>query len=245
MVTLVDDPPVRLWRQRGAGRTLVNVLAADPDLLGGLEPRVAEHLGRIAVAPRTTVEPGVWEPPRDLHGGLGILVLDGLLVQSLTLDDRCCPHLLGAGDLLRPADHQDPGAVVDLQPRWKALTLTRVVLLDARFAAVVGAHPAVVSALVGRSVQTARHLASQLAIAHIPRAEQRMHLLLWHFADRWGRVRGDGVHVPFPLPHRLLADLACMQRPTATNALAALCAAGRASRCSDGSWLLHGDPPRC
>lgn len=245
MPTLVTDPPARLWRQRGAARPLVSVFEEDPDLLAGVEPGVAEGLRRAAVATRTTIERGPWEPPEDLRGGLGVLVLDGLLVQTLTLDGRPCPHLLGAGDLVRPADQRDPGAVVDLRPGWQAVVPTRLAVLDARFAHLVGPHPAVVSALLGRTAQTARHLAFHLAIAHIPRAEHRMHVLLWHLADRWGRVRADGVHVPFPLTHRLLGALACVQRPTASNALAALCASGQVSRCPDGSWLLLGEPPAC
>jgi CRP/FNR family transcriptional regulator, cyclic AMP receptor protein len=172
-------------------------------------------------------------------------VLSGHLTLQLTVDGRCCPQLLGPGDLLRPEDQRDPGAVLPCEPAWRVVEQADVAVLDGRFTKLLGGHPSAVSALLGRAMRRSRHLAFHLAIAHVPRAEHRMHLLLWHLADRWGHVRTNGVHVPICLTHRLLADLACMQRPTATNALNGLIAAGHASRCRDGSWLLHGEPPAC
>ena len=240
---LLEDLAADLWRERASSGPAVHVFAEDPDLVATADPRVADHLRSIAVARRLTLQRGAWDAPAELDGGLGVLVLDGLLMQTFTLDDRCSPHLLGPGDLLRPGDQHDPGALFALESCWEALSVTEVAVLDARFAQVVGGHPPVLSALVGRSVRTSRHLALQLAIVHIPRAEHRMLLLLWHLADRFGRMRGDGVHLPFALTHRLLAELACVQRPTATNALAALVHSRQISRCSDGTWLLHGDPP--
>ena len=32
-----------------------------------------------------------------------------------------------------------------------------------------------------------------LAVAHLRRVETRVLVVLWHFADRWGSVRSDGV----------------------------------------------------
>jgi CRP/FNR family cyclic AMP-dependent transcriptional regulator len=72
--------------------------------------------------------------------------------------------------------------------------------------------------------------------------DDRLHLLFWHFAGRWGRVRGDGVLLPFRLTHTVLADLVAARRPTVTSALSDLSRRGLVRAMDDG-WLLVGDPP--
>jgi CRP-like cAMP-binding protein len=89
-----------------------------------------------------------------------------------------------------------------------------------------------------------RTLAFHLAIVHVRHAETRLHLLLWHLADRWGRVTPQGVHLPLALTHERLAHLVCMRRPTASTALQRLSKAGELRRMRDGTWLLTGTPPQ-
>jgi len=96
--------------------------------------------------------------------------------------------------------------------------------------------------LVARCLRRSRSLAVNMAIVHHPRVETRVHMLLWHFADRWGTVRKDGVLLPVPLTHSLLADLVAAQRPTVSAAIGALQRDGSVERV-DGGWLLHGSPP--
>ena len=67
--------------------------------------------------------------------------------------------------------------------------------------------------------------------------------MLWYLADRWGKVRPDGVNVPLELTHQTLGRLVGAQRPSVTTALKQLGEEGRVTRCDDGTWLLHGDPP--
>lgn len=70
----------------------------------------------------------------------------------------------------------------------------------------------------------------------------QLHMLFWELADRWGTVRGDGVHVPLRLTHAVLADLVAARRPTVTKALGEL--AGRSAVAWTGAdWLLTGAPP--
>jgi CRP/FNR family cyclic AMP-dependent transcriptional regulator len=67
-------------------------------------------------------------------------------------------------------------------------------------------------------------------------------LLLWHLADRWGRVTPDGVRVALGVTHQTLADLVAARRPSVTTALQQLARQGLLGRDGD-AWLLLGDPP--
>jgi CRP-like cAMP-binding protein len=243
--------PDHLSAPSGAGtlwpRTdLVRVFDEDPDLLAGLDPQATDLLRRRAVVPKLWIEPGPWEPPGagdDLCGCFGLLVLEGLMIRSLHLDGRECPELVGAGDLLRPWTGDEVYGSIESHVTWTAIERTTVAVLDDRFAAAVSRWPTIVCELLARAVQRSRTLAFHLAIVHVRHAETRLHMLLWHLADRWGRVTPDGVHVPLALTHERLAHLVCMRRPTASTALQRLVRAGELQRRPDGSWLLTGSPP--
>lgn len=95
---------------------------------------------------------------------------------------------------------------------------------------------------MARALRRSRALAVNMAIVHQPKVETRIHMLLWHLADRWGTVGPGGVHVPVRLTHAMLADLVAAQRPTVTAALGALEEAGLIGR-GRGGWLLLGSQP--
>lgn len=223
----------------------VRVFDADPDLLAGLDPAASDLLRRRVTVGKMWVEPGPWSPPMDgerCERWFGLLVLDGLVLRSLHVEGRDCPELVGAGDVLRPWDHDD-AASVPADVSWTALERTTLAVLDQRFAAAVARWPSIMSELLSRSVQRSRTLSFHLAIAHVRHAETRLRMLLWHLADRWGRVTPAGVHVPLALTHETLAHLVCMRRPTASTALQALSRSGEVERRRDGTWLLTGEPP--
>jgi CRP/FNR family cyclic AMP-dependent transcriptional regulator len=81
-----------------------------------------------------------------------------------------------------------------------------------------------------------------MAIVHQARVDVRLHMLLWHLAGRWGRVRSDGIVVPLRLTHSVLSDLVAARRPTVTSALSQLARQGVVSAIREG-WLLSGNPP--
>jgi DNA-binding GntR family transcriptional regulator len=54
----------------------------------------------------------------------------------------------------------------------------------------------------------------------------------------------DGVILPLPLTHKLLASMIGAHRPSVTTALGTLRTRGVLERRSDGAWLLRGSPPR-
>jgi CRP-like cAMP-binding protein len=115
-------------------------------------------------------------------------------------------------------------------------------VLDEQFALRAARYPSLTGQLVARAVQRSRDLAVNMAIVHQTRVDVRLHILLWHLARRWGRVRSDGVSLPLPITHSVLADLVAARRQTVTRALAELAAGGLVQATGDG-WLLSGPPP--
>jgi CRP/FNR family cyclic AMP-dependent transcriptional regulator len=221
----------------------VRVFDEEPDLLAGIDDRAADLLRRRVVAPLLRVEPGPWSPPSGtrMSGSFGLLVIEGLLLRTVLLDGRRCPEVVGAGDLVRPWDDID--ACVPHATAWTAIEPAAFAVLDDRFAAIVCRWPSIVVALLSRTMSRSRSLALHHAIANVRHADQRVHMLLWHLADRWGRVTPDGVHVPLRLTHEVVAELACLRRPTASSAIKRLERRGELERRPGGTWLLTGSPP--
>jgi CRP-like cAMP-binding protein len=81
-----------------------------------------------------------------------------------------------------------------------------------------------------------------MAIVHQRRVHVLLHMLLWHLAGRWGRVRTDPISIALPLSHTMLADLVADRRPTVTAALGELEKPGLVRRAETGLLLL-GEPP--
>jgi CRP/FNR family transcriptional regulator, cyclic AMP receptor protein len=232
-------------RPRPAG--VVRVLREDPDLLRDVSPAEVERAREAAIAPTVTVAPGRWAAPTDgaRYGRhLGLLVLSGLATRTVSLAGAESPELVGAGDLIRPwDDHEGDVASVGFRSSWTVLTPLTVAVLDDAFCRTICRWPEVVSALVGRTVQRTRWLSVHMALSHLQRVDARLLLLLWHLADRWGRVRRDGVELPLRLTHAQLAKLVGAQRPSVTVALRGLAESGRVVREARGGWLLSGPPP--
>ncbi len=223
---------------------VVRVFNVEPGLLADVDAKTADFLRQRVVVPKLWLDAGPWEPPlqdRRMRRSLGLLVLDGLVIRTVELHGRRCPELVGAGDLLRPWDDAD--ASLSHATSWMALDRASVAVLDERFCTIAGRWPSIMAQLLTRSIQRSHALAVNLAIVHVRHADLRLHMLLWHLADRWGRVTPDGVHLPVRLTHEMLAELACMRRPTASSALNGLARRGEIARCDDGTWLLTGSPP--
>jgi CRP/FNR family transcriptional regulator, cyclic AMP receptor protein len=190
---------------------------------------------------------GPWDAPANGVGDfatcLGLLVLDGLLLHSITVGNGPRSELVGAGDVIRPWEHEDEAASVPFVSRWEVIQSTRIAVLDARFIALACQWPELMSAVIGRATRRSRWLALQLAVAKLRRVDDRLMLFFWHMADRWGRVRPDGVVVPLPVTHDVLAQLIGVQRPTVTSAVRRLSDAGLVNRQPDRTWLLRPEPP--
>ena len=225
-------------------RKVANLLDADPDLAAGLDSPRALLARRSAGAEVVALEPG----SSSLPGAepLGLLVLDGLVSRELVLGDRRSIELLGRGDVIRPGEpDSDQYEMVPMETRWTVLEATEVALLDERFARSMAPYPEVFGALLSRAVARSRRLSLCLAIAQLPKLTARLHFLLWHLADRFGRVEPEGVVLPLRLSHEALAGLVCAQRPSVTHALAELQARRLVARLPNGDWRLGAGPPVC
>jgi CRP/FNR family cyclic AMP-dependent transcriptional regulator len=102
--------------------------------------------------------------------------------------------------------------------------------------------PSLLMALTERAGRRTHSLTVRLAIAQIARLSDRLLLLLWHLADRWGTVAPGKVVLSLPLSHAMLAALTCARRPSVTVALHGLAERGLVT-CSAQGFVLRGNPP--
>jgi CRP/FNR family cyclic AMP-dependent transcriptional regulator len=228
--------------RRAAG---IRLIEAQPDLADGLDAEQSALARRHVVAVLDTVEPGPWIPTGydPQPGSIGLLVIDGVVARDLKIAGRWCSELLGPGDLLRPWDHEDgESESIASTSAWNVLERTRFAVLDERFARVACRWPQLMASLVSRTLRRSRWMAIMLAISNLTRVDERVIALLWHLADRWGRVTPAGVVVPVPLTHEMIGKLVGAHRPSVTSALGELQRSGALTRGEDG-WVLHGEPP--
>ena len=220
------------------------LLREDVDLRSAIAPSDQERAIAHCVAPVLSIPRGRWnaDQMRVMTDGIGLLVLNGLLIRRVGVDGRFGAELLGPGDLLRPWQGEDIYSTLPHTTGWRVIEPARLAVLDGNVAARLARYPSLTGALAARALNRARRLALMMAIIHHPRIVTRLHMLLWHLADRWGRVRPDGVAVELRLSHSVLADLIAAQRPSVTGALGTLTDQGLI-RPLTGGWLLRGDPP--
>jgi CRP/FNR family transcriptional regulator, cyclic AMP receptor protein len=171
--------------------------------------------------------------------GLGVLVLDGVLVLNVRVGDRIAAELLGPGDLIESPAHPEDDLLV-CAVGWRALKPMRFAVLDAGFIERVRPWPQIMRTLLGRAERRTHNLNVQRAIASQPRLDVRLALLLWHLAARWGRVEPSGIRLPLPLTHQLLGRLVGAERPSVSHSLGRLARSGLVTGQGD-EWHLHGN----
>lgn len=218
---------------------LIHLLDVDPELGSGLAPEDFQAVRRALVARTEVVAPGPWQPPvagEDAHA-LGLLVLGGLATRSIHHGARMTIELVGEEDVLRPWDDQ-AWAPVSVRIAWEVLQPLTIASLDRRLAVLLGRYPAVLISLQERMTRRTRALAFQNLVRALPALDQRLPLLLWQLAMRWGRVCPEGVWLPLKLSHKTLAGLVGARRPSVSAALVQLESRGTIRRGRDGLWLL-------
>jgi CRP/FNR family transcriptional regulator, cyclic AMP receptor protein len=232
--------PDDLARRRPESSALyAYVLDSDDDLADEFDIRT--RLAARQVATARVIEAAVGEC--DLGGwfeavgaGFGLLILDGLVAYETRVGDRTALELVGSGDLLQPPDRSND-ELLERADSWRALSPTRLALLDEEFANRVRPWPQVVHVLLRRSGARTASVDALRAISCQPRLEVRLVLLLWHLAARWGRVEPTGVRLSLPLTHRLLGRLAAAERPSISHALHRLAHAGLVTGSADDLHL--------
>jgi hypothetical protein len=225
---------------------VISIVDADPDLGGLLDPAEREQARREAVTRVRRLSPGEWKAADALEADVhhhGFLVIDGLLSREVEVLGRRCVELIGDADVLRPWGWDPTGSHVQAEVGWVVLEPTSMAVLDHGLVDRMNPWPQLGLELFSRGTRRAHSLAVTLAISHHPRVDDRLLLTLWHIAERWGKVRPDGIAIALPLSHERLASLVGSHRPAVTTAIGELVRAGMISRGEDRVWVLHGNPP--
>jgi len=225
--------------------TLVHLLREDPELAEAIPSARRSRALEECVARELWIPPGEWEGPEMVvsPSATGVLMLGGLMIRRVGIGERFGAELLGEGDVMRPWQ-REPETSTPLHPTtvWTVLDRARVAVLDDDFLPYLARYPELTGCLLGRAITRVRNLAVNNAIVHQARVDTRLHMLLWHLATRWGRVRADGTVLPLRLTHAVLADLVAARRPTVTSALSELSRRGLV-RYTGEMWVLSGEPP--
>lgn len=224
----------------------VSVLERDPDLGEHLSPQEFGPARQQAVARILRYPKGGWtirQQEFDRVGALGLLIVEGLLVRKVTVGDRTCAELLGPGDVTQPWLRTGPDSSIGTDVNWQVARPLAMALLDRGFMGRVARWPEIPAAVARRMMLRVHWLSFHLAVCHMRRVDDRLEMVLWHFADRWGRVTPSGVQIDVPLTHSLLAAVVGARRPSVTSAVRELTDAGRIESQPGSRWLLHGEPP--
>jgi CRP-like cAMP-binding protein len=214
-------------------------------------PQLAEHLndeqGRAArsaiVVPVVQLPRGPWDRAvlfDHEHRPFGAIVLDGLLARHVDVGGYPGLDVHGPGDML--AVRELRRHTLPCGESWTATVATRLAVLDDRFLLASRRWPRLVSALFGLLQEQRDRLMLQLVIAEQPRVEDRLLMLFWQLADRFGRVTPEGIVIRLALTHEALGRLIGARRPTVTLALRMLGERGALERRADRSWLVKEMP---
>lgn len=222
------------------------LLDVDPDLADAFDVRMRLVVRQVATA-RVLEVPVGNSSIEDRFGvgnrGLGALVLDGLFALDVHVGGRTATELLGPGDLLQFAS-KDVDQLLDREVTRRALVPSRVAVLDREFLDRVRPWPEIMLSLLRRANKRAVNLNLERAVCSHPSLELRLAMLLWHLAERWGRVEPGGVHLQLPLTHALLGRLVAAERPSVSRSLGRLAEHGLVTG-GAGDWHLAGSAHGC
>ncbi len=228
----------RFVHQQGApdgGR--VPLLELEPEFGTDLPEDERARAARALLVQQIVVEPGPWDAIPS--AGFALLVVEGLVVRETAVGGRLLPQVLGAGDVLEA--WPEPEGVLGAEVSTTVAERATLVGLDARFLAAAARWPSLMVEVQRRLAMQAHRLAVQGAICQLARVELRVLALLWHLAERWGRVGREGVVLPVKLTHETLGRFVGARRPSVTLAMGQLADEGLITRRDDGAWVL---PPR-
>lgn len=236
----------RQRRGAAAAERRVALLKRDPDLGEDLREDEFELARRAAVAEVVSYPTGHWRVgPDDFDqaANFGLLIIEGLLARQVTVADYTCAELLGPGDVLQPWLRIGPERSVATEVGWEVVQPLEAAKLEREFSSRVARWPEITAAVSRRLMQRTHWLAVHLAICGLRRVDDRLLLVLWHFADRWGKVGPEGVRLDVRLTHDLLAAVTGARRPSVSAGLQRLVEQGLVERRPRSGWLLRGGPP--
>jgi CRP-like cAMP-binding protein len=220
-------------------RPVMRLLDALPQLAEHLTADEAESARRHLVAPVLRIDRGPWDRAGIAarpHRPFSAIVTSGLLARSVDIGGYPGLDLHGPGDVIGARELR--GGTLPCGDAWVAHVASEVALLDDRFLLAARRWPRLVSALVTQLHDQHDRLLVQLVVAEQPRVEDRLQLLFWQLADRFGRVTPDGIVIRLALTHEALGGLIGARRPTVTLALRTLAERGALARGPDRSWVV-------
>ena len=221
-----------------------DLLEVDPDFAAGLGEHAREARAALKVV-LVTIPPG----PCDVEGLIagrrasGAVVVEGLISRRTLIGAHAAVELIWPGDVIAPLPNlsvAQPFLVPEIS--WTAELTTRLALLPPSTFRLAVRWPELASTLRERMEVRHARLATVHAIAQVPRAEERLRLLLWLLAGRFGRVTAQGVVLDVRLPYRTIGELIGARRPTLSLAMKALRASGEVTVREDGALVLREEP---
>jgi CRP/FNR family transcriptional regulator, cyclic AMP receptor protein len=232
---------------RSRGYASVRVFERDPALGHALATADFERAADRCCARVLRADPGVlrgWPLAREPEPGFqGFLVLQGFLSRRVVMGDRHAAELLGPGDVVRPWKHGgEPFWAASA--RWRAHEEIECAILDRRFHERAAAWPELSATLLERTILRSNRLVTQLLVAQTSGMSERIRMLLWHLADRWGRSSCDGVVLPLRLSKAVIAELAGTTRESASRALTKLALDGEVEPTGRGLVLRGARAPK-
>lgn len=223
-------------------RAVCRVLEEDPALASVIPAKHRQQAIRECVSRAVAVPAGRWYPSKvPAEQGIGLLVLDGLLIRRVGVRGTFGAELVGKCDVLRPWQGGEAPTLA-ITTTWQVIEPARLAVLDEPFARWIARYPQLTGALVGRAIRRSRSLAVNMAIARHPRVDVRLHMLLWALAARWGDANDGTVALRLRLSHEVLSQLVLARRETVGRALSGLESEGIVHAIDEG-WLLHRAPP--
>lgn len=225
-------------RDLGGGVRAAALLDLLPELGEQLSPSDWSRARLSSLVQVEAFGTGEWVPHvarRHCRPDTALLLTDGVLVRELHVAGRAFAELLGAGDVIYP--WAAPTSARTPTATWRALLPGTLAVVDELLLARVAPYPSVALGLARLATLRARFLEALAITRRLRRVEPRLLFVFALLAERWGRVTPDGVAVPLPLGHELLARLVGARRPAVTTALGRLRERGALTQLDDG-WLL-------
>jgi CRP/FNR family cyclic AMP-dependent transcriptional regulator len=222
-------------------RAGVALFDLDPALARSLSVEARESIRHLRV-PALDLAPGevVLRQLLADHRAFGAIIVEGMLLQRFAVADGATMTPYGPGDPIGVA--RGPGSMLLSPAEWAVASPARLALLDGNFLAYARRWPGLVIGIFRRGLEQAERTTVQLAIAHLPRVEDRLLSVLWWLAESWGRVTASGTLLPIGLTHDGFGALVGARRSTVTLALGQLTERGAILRVDQG-WLLLERPP--
>lgn len=216
----------------------VPLAVVDRDLPYGLDPGAVELAQAVSV-PVHEVGKGRWMRETRLDD-FAYVVLEGLVLRTSSAEGREMTELAASGEMLGsrsplPSDFLSDAPCVE---RWSAATDALVAVISRRQIETLMIAPALTMRIFERIERAAENMRFTLSLAPVPRLADRIYLLLWHYAERWGSRRDGVTYLELPVNQLTMAGLIGANRSSVSLALKDLAQSGRATCSGRRTWSL-------